>query len=101
MRRLVLISAFALAAALPVHAQDAGTASATFIDAAGEEIGSVTLTQEDGGVTISGHVMGITPGEHGMHFHETGDCDASAAFESAGSHFNPTEHQPGRRPPRR
>jgi len=95
MRRLVLISAFALAAALPVHAQDAGTASATFIDAAGEEIGSVTLTQEDGGVTISGHVMGITPGEHGMHFHETGDCDASAAFESAGSHFNPTEHQHG------
>ncbi|WP_172123677.1 MULTISPECIES: superoxide dismutase family protein [unclassified Devosia] len=95
MRRLVLISAFALAAALPAQAQDTATAAATFIDASGNEVGSVTLTQDGDAVSIVGHVMDITPGEHGLHFHETGDCDASTAFESAGSHFNPTEHQHG------
>ena len=92
---ILLSSALALALVLPAMAQEAGTAMATFIDAAGTEVGSVTLTQGGDGVTISGMLEGMTPGEHGFHFHETGDCDGASKFESAGKHFNPTAHKHG------
>ena len=92
---ILLSSALALALVLPAMAQEAGTAMATFTDAAGTEVGSVTLTQGQDGVTISGMLEGMTPGEHGFHFHETGDCDGASKFESAGKHFNPTAHKHG------
>jgi Cu-Zn family superoxide dismutase len=95
MQRLALSAATALALIVPALAQDAGTAQATFITADGTEAGSVTLTQGDGEVTISGMLEGVAPGEHGFHFHETGDCDGATKFESAGKHFNPTEHKHG------
>ncbi len=36
-------------------------------------------------------VQGLTGGEHGIHLHETGNCDPTGekAFEKAGGHFNP------------
>ena len=35
---------------------------------------------------------GLAPGEHGVHIHEVGACDASGEkpYDSAGGHFNPT-----------
>jgi len=95
MRSPALIAGFMLLSALPGHAQDSAAAAGTFIDASGTELGSVTLTQGDGAVSVIGDVMGIAPGEHGFHFHQTGDCDSSTAFESAGAHFNPNGHQHG------
>ncbi|WP_303989577.1 superoxide dismutase family protein [Devosia ginsengisoli] len=88
----VLAPAAIFVLAMPTHAQDA---TASFIDSDGAQVGSVTLTRGDGGVTIEGHLMGISAGEHGFHFHATGDCDPGSAFESAGDHFNPTDHQHG------
>jgi superoxide dismutase, Cu-Zn family len=78
----------------PALAQESG-AMATFMDADGNELGTVQLASAADGVSVSGDLTGIAPGEHGMHFHETGDCDPSTAFESAGAHFNPTSHQHG------
>lgn len=53
--------------------------------------GSVTFEQMDGFVKVSAHIMGLTPGKHGFHIHETGDC-SSPDGKSAGGHFNPAGH---------
>lgn len=50
--------------------------------------GTVTFTQERGGVRIVADVYNLTPGKHGFHVHEHGDCSAHDA-SSAGGHFNP------------
>lgn len=52
--------------------------------------GSVTFTQMDNGVQVVADIMNLTPGEHGFHIHENGDCSAPDA-SSAGEHFNPTD----------
>jgi Cu-Zn family superoxide dismutase len=96
MQKLTLTTAVTLALILPALAQDMGGATATFMAPDGTELGSVTLTQSENGVDIVGQVMGIMPaGSHGMHFHETGSCDGSTDFESAGDHFNPAIREHG------
>ena len=45
-------------------------------------------------VRVTAHVTGLTPGKHGMHIHEKGDCSAPDA-SSAGPHYNPTGHAHG------
>ena len=100
MPRLSLTAAILLVAALPVAAQDTPSAMASFIGVDGAELGSVTLTQGNSSVAITGDIMGIPAGDHGFHFHETGDCDGADNFESAGAHFNPTDHQHGLENPR-
>jgi Cu-Zn family superoxide dismutase len=52
--------------------------------------GKVTFTQKDGGVEIVGEFTGLSPGEHGFHVHEFGDC-SMADGKCAGGHFNPTK----------
>jgi Cu-Zn family superoxide dismutase len=56
--------------------------------------GTVTFTKVDGGVKIVADVAGLTPGQHGFHIHEFGDCSAPDAT-SAGGHFNPGHMQHG------
>ncbi len=41
------------------------------------------------GVKVQVDLKGLTPGAHGFHVHEFGDCSAPDGA-SAGSHFNPT-----------
>jgi Cu-Zn family superoxide dismutase len=50
--------------------------------------GTVNFTETRGGVRVVAHVTGLTPGNHGFHIHEKGDCSAPDAT-SAGGHFNP------------
>ncbi|RMH95460.1 MAG: superoxide dismutase family protein [Calditrichaeota bacterium] len=50
--------------------------------------GVVYFTQMENGVKIEAKVEGLTPGEHGFHIHEFGDC-SSGDGKSAGGHFNP------------
>lgn len=95
MKKLPLFASALALCAMPAFAQDAATATAAFIDAEGAEIGSVTLTQGEGNVTITGELNNVPAGDHGFHFHAVGDCDPTDAFESAGDHFNPTDHQHG------
>ena len=55
--------------------------------------GIVTFTLSGNTVNIDARVLGLTPGDHGFHIHEYGDCTAMDAT-SAGGHFNPggSEH---------
>jgi Cu-Zn family superoxide dismutase len=50
--------------------------------------GTVTFTKMANGIQVVAHVEGLTPGDHGFHIHEFGDCSAPDAT-SAGAHFEP------------
>ena len=50
--------------------------------------GVVTFTKVTDGIQVVADVDGLTPGEHGFHIHEYGNCD-SPDGSSAGGHFNP------------
>lgn len=52
--------------------------------------GTVAFTQEGDSTSIKVDVTGLTPGKHGFHVHEKGDCSSKDA-KSAGDHFNPTK----------
>lgn len=85
MRRLILPLAIA-AIALPAAA---GPAPATIQlrGPAGEDMGSATLTEAPHGLVLRIAARGLTPGWHGLHFHEKADC-SSADFKSAGGHMH-------------
>jgi Cu-Zn family superoxide dismutase len=52
--------------------------------------GTVTFTEVADGVQVHADITGLTPGNHGFHVHEFGDCSA-ADLSSAGGHFNPAK----------
>src|SRR5689334_9514566 len=56
--------------------------------------GTVVFTKVEHGVQVHAHISGLTPGKHGFHVHEFGDCSDPAA-KSAGGHFNPHKHEHG------
>ena len=51
--------------------------------------GTVTFTEVADGVQVQAEITGLSPGKHGFHVHEFGDCSAPD-LASAGAHFNPT-----------
>jgi superoxide dismutase, Cu-Zn family len=51
--------------------------------------GTVTFTEVADGVQVQAEITGLSPGKHGFHVHEFGDCSASD-LALAGPHFNPT-----------
>jgi superoxide dismutase, Cu-Zn family len=51
--------------------------------------GIITFTKTSDGILVKGDIHGLTPGKHGFHIHECGDCSAVDG-SSAGGHFNPT-----------
>src|ERR1044071_4744849 len=53
--------------------------------------GTVTFTEVADGVQVQAEITGLTPGNHGFHVHEFGDCSA-ADLSSAGANFNPTNN---------
>jgi Cu-Zn family superoxide dismutase len=71
-------------------ADETTKAIAVLSSASGSKVtGTVTFTKSGDGVKVVAEVAGLTPGKHGFHVHEFGDCSAPDAT-SAGSHFNPT-----------
>jgi Cu-Zn family superoxide dismutase len=55
--------------------------------------GTVTLTEEKGGLTIVAKVFNVPPGSHGFHIHAIGNC--SDMGKAAGGHFNPDKSPHG------
>ena len=71
-------------------------AAATLADAAGRDVGTVQLVEQSAGrLALTGTLLGLPPGSHGIHFHAVGQCDGAAAFASAGGHFNPGNRKHG------
>jgi superoxide dismutase, Cu-Zn family len=56
--------------------------------------GFVRFKTEKTGVRVIAELKGLTPGKHGFHIHQKGDCTA-ADGTSAGGHFNPTKYPHG------
>lgn len=56
--------------------------------------GTLAFAQSDGYLLITGDIIGLTPGVHGLHVHEIGDCSAPDA-SSAGDHYAPRSSQHG------
>ena len=65
------------------------TASASLAPTKGNQAsGTVSFVQHGETVVVEAHLVGLSPGLHGFHIHEKGDCTAPDA-SSAGGHFNP------------
>lgn len=58
--------------------------------------GTVQFSQEGETVHVHGKVMGLSPGKHGFHIHETGDLSDKETGKSVGGHYNPTDQPHGR-----
>ena len=56
--------------------------------------GTVTFVPSGDKLKVFAEVSGLTPGLHGFHIHEKGDCSAPDGT-SAGGHFNPTSKPHG------
>lgn len=66
----------------------------TLRDGQGADVGRVILREQGDRILVNVRVAGLTPGEHGVHLHAVGKCDAPS-FETAGAHFNPTSLRHG------
>ncbi len=73
----------------------AETLSADLRDPDGATLARATLSQAGDAVQVRLEAAGLPAGTYGAHVHMTGRCDAPD-FDSAGGHWNPTEHQHGR-----
>ncbi len=107
-RVLGLLTALALLAAGPLAASAAqestptvtveATLAALLQDADGVTVAVALLAEgDDGEVSVGVTAVGLDPGPHGIHIHETGVCDPEGerAFASAGGHYNPEEEEHG------
>jgi Cu-Zn family superoxide dismutase len=90
---LIIMSAASLMACSSESPQ-ATRHTANFINNDGDIIGRVDLTETPSGITASIEIDGLTPGQHGMHFHKVGDCSDSG-FKNSGGHINPGGKQHG------
>ncbi len=98
---LVIISAM-LISATTVYAREDTTSSATAVmkDTKGNTVGIATFTEYcSGPVRINVNVSGLTPGLHGIHIHEKGNCTVPS-FTSAGKHYNPLGKEHGLKNPK-
>ena len=92
-----IITSIGVLCALAVfaHAQDVTKAAATLESKSNSKVtGTVTFTKVGDEAQVVADIQNLTPGKHGFHIHEKGDCSAADA-SSAGGHFNPTHQHHG------
>ena len=90
MKRLIGLSAVGIlfagcAAMMPAGPSAVATLEPTKGNATG---GNVTFTAKGSKVVVMAKVSGLTPGGHGFHIHEKGDCSSGDGMSAAG-HLNP------------
>ncbi|HEX5801480.1 MAG TPA: superoxide dismutase family protein [Azospira sp.] len=89
-RNFALVPLVAALAACATGYGSGPTAEAKLVPTQGNTAsGSVSFRQDGANVVVDARVSGLTPGAHGFHIHDKGDCSA-ADGTSAGGHFNPS-----------
>ncbi len=91
---LSILALLALILSASTARAEGGRATAELKNADGDVVATATLTETDGGVELQVEAESLEPGLHGIHIHETGQCDPPD-FKSAGGHFNPTDAMHG------
>ena len=95
MKTTLILAALASAAVVSLYADDTDKATVNLEPKSGSKVtGTVTFTKVGDDVEVTGDVENLTPGKHGFHIHDKGDCSAADA-SSAGGHFNPTHQHHG------
>jgi Cu-Zn family superoxide dismutase len=90
MRKTLFAAVVALASVAVASAAAPTKAAAQLRPTQGSSVeGKVTFSKADKGVKVGVRITGLTPGKHGFHIHEFGDCSAPDGA-SAGGHFNPS-----------
>lgn len=90
-----IIAASSLLAACGTMQASGPKAEATLEARSGSTIsGTVSFQAVGDKVRVEARVAGLTPGEHGFHVHEVGDCSAADATSAKG-HFNPAAKSHG------
>jgi superoxide dismutase, Cu-Zn family len=57
----------------------------------------VTLSESVEGLSVTGTLRGLPPGDHGIHLHMVGKCEPP--FTTAGGHWNPSNKKHGHQNP--
>lgn len=105
MNRKIVSASFAVAAAVLAGCATSSNAQsgqkpraqavAVLAPAPNQQVkGQVTFKEEAQGVRVTAEISGLTPGKHGFHLHEKGECNPPD-FTSAGGHWNPTSAKHG------
>ena len=94
----IIFTGTCLSSAYACHKTENSGPTAIVHDTAGRSLGTLTLTETAQGILVSGHLMGLSPGPHGIHLHAVGKCEPP--FTSAGGHWNPTGAEHGTQNPK-
>lgn len=80
----------------PMSTPTAKEATATIAPTSGNSVvGMAIFTQTGDEIMLTIEIQNASPGLHGVHIHENGDCSAPDG-KSAGGHWNPTDVEHGK-----
>jgi Cu-Zn family superoxide dismutase len=95
MKQILVAGCGLLATACASIEPEGPSAVAIVRPASGSQVqGEAKFTQVGNRVRITANISGLSPGAHGFHIHEKGDCSAADAM-STGGHFNPKGNKHG------
>jgi len=94
MKRLVYLTFGLLLTLLVSPSPSAAKTKVELKDGQGKSVGDIVIWDQGSGVALQLALHDLTPGEHGIHFHQVPKCEGPD-FKSAGGHFNPEAKKHG------
>ncbi len=97
MRKMICLLGVVVVAAAIATAHGAAKPKPVVVqltDGQGKSVGTITISQGNGGLNFKLDLVNLPPGVHGFHVHQNAKCEGPA-FTTAGPHFNPESKQHG------